>query len=217
MSLMLNINRRWVLLVVLLLLSGCTTLKKSVPLSDTEKKLRWQKNKQQILKINNWQLAGRLGLLVPGQSGSVSLLWIQENDTYTLSIDGPFGLSLVHIKGNSAGVTAEISGEEQPLKSMSPEDLMMQITGWDLPVSGLKYWVRGLPTPDFKSKVTFNNEGQTSIIDQGGWIITYESYRDEKSVSLPARMKVNSDKISLKLIIKDWQLHLPEVIEGTGK
>ncbi|MDP0588765.1 MAG: lipoprotein insertase outer membrane protein LolB [Candidatus Endonucleobacter bathymodioli] len=214
MSLMRNIS---CVLLVVLSLSGCTVLKKPVSLNDAEKQLIWEKIQQQILSINNWELVGRLGLLVHGNSVSVSLSWIQESDAYTIRIDGPFGLSLAHIKGDSTGVTAKVSGEKQPLESTSPEDLIQKITGWYLPVSDLKYWVRGLPAPGSESKVALNDYGQARIIEQGGWSITYGSYFNAKSIALPHRLSVHGDNINLKLVIKDWQMHIPEVVEGADR
>ena len=194
-------------LLLVLLLGGCSVfVQKPETLTDSEQSLRWEKLQKQLSAVHSWQLSGRLGLKVPGRSGSMSLDWTQKNDAYTLFLDGPFGQSLAEIKGDSHRVVADVAGRDELLVGVSPEQVMSEITGWNLPVSGLKYWVRGLPLPDVESKVTLNGLGQPASILQQGWQIIYTAYRDVDGVSLPARIRVVRDNISLNMVISRWQM-----------
>lgn len=194
-------------LLWIIMIGGCSTLvNKPATLNDSEKALHWDTLQKQLLAIHNWQINGRIGFKVPGHSGSASLTWIQNNDTYTLSISGPFEQSLAKIRGDSKTVIAHIAGRSTPLKGTSPEQIMLNITGWSLPISGLRYWVRGLPYPDIKSKITLNGQGQPATIIQQGWHITYRGYDSINGTPLPASIKVIGGKIMLNIAINKWQL-----------
>ncbi|MDB2384234.1 lipoprotein insertase outer membrane protein LolB [Endozoicomonas sp.] len=195
----------WLLLV--LLVSGCTAfVKKPSSLTDSEQTQRWETLQKQLAAIHSWQLTGRLGLKVPDRSGSMSLDWTQKNDAYTLFLDGPFGQSLAEIKGDHHRVVADVAGRDELLVGASPEQIMLEITGWSLPVSGLQFWVRGLPVPNTESKVTLNGQGLPVSIFQQGWHITYTAYRDVHGIALPARIRVVRENVSMTMAIRSWSL-----------
>ncbi len=194
--------------MMVMVLAGCASFTKDSAkiVTESEKALRWQAVQAQLSTIDSWQLSGRLGLRIPGRSGSMSIDWTQGSRTFSLLLDGPFGQSLAQVKGNNRGVIANIAGESEPVSGPNPEYLMMRITGWNLPVSNLRYWVMGLPVPGLQSDVVLDDFGQPKTLQQQGWEISYLSYRLENGVRLPARLKVSRDDIRLSLVISSWKL-----------
>ena len=193
----------------LALLSGCASLTKEPvkTLTEPEKEQRWQAIQAQLSTLDRWQLSGRLGLKIPGQSGSLSIDWTQELKAYTLLLDGPFGQSVAQVQGDSQGVVAKVAGEKEPVFGPTPEYLMMRITGWDLPVSYLRYWVVGLPVPDLQAKVSLDDYGQAKSLQQQGWDVSYLSYRRAADgIRLPNRIKVSRDNIRLTFVISHWDI-----------
>ena len=165
----------------LLLLGGCASKPPAPQLSMEQRQLLWESHRQQIMELTSWRLEGRLGLRVPGQSGSMSVDWKQNSHDYTIYLDGPLGQSLAKVQGRDGGVTVEASGEK--FSGHSPEQLLRQVTGWDLPVSHLRYWVLGLPDPGAPFDLMLDNTGNPSVLRQSGWIIEYQLFRPQESVA----------------------------------
>ena len=84
--------------------------------------------------------------------------------------------------------------------------LLLQATGWHLPVVGLRYWERGLPVPDTESTREYDESGQLSHLEQSGWIIKYQRYQLGEGAAVPSKMRLARDDIAVRLVISQWQL-----------
>ena len=199
-----SVSRLFVFMI-LAFLAGCGSMRHLPDVPESERQQLWIDHQNRIQSFKNWSFTGRLGLRVPGRSGSMSIEWLQNDLEYTIYLDGPFGVSLAQIEGNDQLVSALVSDGER-VYGRTPEDLMYQLTGWDLPVSNLKYWVRGLPAPGEKARVSLNNAGLPEKIQQQGWNIKYLRFSDENGVSIPSRVRASSGDIQITLVVSDWQL-----------
>ena len=54
--------------------------------------------------------------------------------------------------------------------------LLEQTLGLRLPVTGLRYWVRGLPAPGPTALLQTDAAGRLTRLEQNGWVIEYPSY-----------------------------------------
>ena len=77
--------------------------------------------------------------------------------------------------------------------------------GWRLPVSHLLWWVRGLPAPDSKSRLTLDADSRLARLEQDGWQIEYTRYAEQNGYWLPERLKLHGQDLDVTLVIKDWQ------------
>jgi len=84
--------------------------------------------------------------------------------------------------------------------------LLLQATGWHLPVVGLRYWVRGLPAPGIESIPVYDEAGHLSRLEQSGWVINYYKYQLVEGAPMPSKMQLARDDVSVRLVIKQWQL-----------
>ena len=196
-------NFTWLLLIVLV--SGCSTIPKTeVNIPESGRQRLWEARQIQLTQFNDWQLEGRLGLRVPGQSGSMSMEWRQVGEAYTVYLDGPLGQSIAKIEGKPERVQLEASGERY--KGQSPEQLLFELTGWNLPVSLLRYWVMGMPSPVGYSTLKLNNQGNPSLISQQGWTVEYLQYKDFSGVTMPSRLKIRQGEVQATLVARSWRL-----------
>ena len=191
--------------MVLVFLAGCSSMTHLPDVSESQRQQLWLEHQNRIQSFENWNFTGRLGLRVPKRSGSMSIEWLQNNQQYTIYLDGPFGVSLAQIEGNERQVSALVS-DGGKIVGRTPEYLMYQLTGWDLPVSNLKYWVRGLPAPGGDAQISLNYAGVPEKISQQGWSVEYLRFDDENGISIPSRIRASSGDIQITLVVSDWQL-----------
>ena len=95
-------------------------------------------------------------------------------------------------------------------KANSPEDLILQQLGYELPVSYLEYWVRAMPAPNSRADFTLNEQNQLSQINQDGWTINYKDHRQYGNFILPRRVEVTRPRndIRLRFVSLTWNLDL---------
>ena len=75
-------------------------------------------------------------------------------------------------------------------------------------MSHLVWWVRGLPAPGSKSRVTLNGDSRLANLEQDGWKIEYLSYVEQNGFWLPERVKLHGPDLDVTLVVKDWQPRL---------
>ncbi|VFS85725.1 outer membrane lipoprotein LolB [Pseudomonas aeruginosa] len=101
-------------------------------------------------------------------------------------------------------MSLEVAGQGR-YQAESPEALLEEQLGWRLPVSHLLWWVRGLPAPDSKSRLTLDADSRLARLEQDGWQIEYTRYAEQNGYWLPERLKLHGQDLDVTLVIKDWQ------------
>lgn len=187
-----------------LLLLSCLAMLSSCASQQTAHINDWEHRRAQLEQLDVWQIQGKLGVRTPGDSSSVSLSWKQSPDNYAIHLSGPFGQGATSIKGNRDSVQL-LPPKGEPLVAATPEELLIQALGWDIPLQGLYYWIRGIPAP--REPVTRQNnstEGTLTFLEQSGWQLTYSRYQLVDGWQLPEKIIATRGDIRLVLVIKRW-------------
>lgn len=204
---------QWVfcLPILALLLTGCQT---TPPVEDTTATLpsygslesAWQQHQQHVQGLNYWHATGRLGVKQGNKGGNANFVWTQRGDHFEIKLFGPFGSGAVYITGNSQHVTLkEANGKTHT--AQSPEQLLQTVAGWQVPLSGLHYWLRGVPIPtDKMKKHKLGQRGVLRQLQQDGWMIQYEDYAMNQALPLPSKMQLNHRDIKVKIMVKSWKV-----------
>jgi outer membrane lipoprotein LolB len=79
------------------------------------------------------------------------------------------------------------------------------LLGWQLPLSGLRYWVAALPAPggDFRSEQDV--QGRMSVLYQQGWTIHYTRYAGDARDALPLRLDLQRAGMEVRVLIDEWE------------
>ena len=166
----------------------------------------WDRQQQHLEQLQDWELQGKVGIKMPQHNGSAYINWQQQPDNYAIRLYGPLGQGTTWIRSLTNGVELMQAGRPT-LQAASPEALMQESLGWWLPISDLRYWVRGIPAPDTPITAQRKNEqGTLSELQQDGWRLTYSRYNAVDNWQLPSKITAERDDIKLTLIVKDWQL-----------
>ena len=92
------------------------------------------------------------------------------------SIVGTFNAGNTLIQGEPGRVSLD-QGDKH-FSANSPEELILQQLGYELPISYLEFWIKGLPVPDRPAALLFNDLNQLTSFEQADWTITLSDLRD---------------------------------------
>lgn len=186
------------------LLAGCAGLASQETVEGPGNAQDWKTHKAQISEIDGWQINGKIGIRAPQDSGSGTLFWLQRQDYFDIRLSGPLGRGATRLTGRPDAVALEVAGQGR-FEAESPEALVESQLGWQLPVSNLLWWIRGLPAPDSRSHVELDGNGRLAHLQQDGWDVQYLDYSDENGFALPSRIKLAGRDLQITLVVKDWQ------------
>ena len=164
----------------------------------------WSRQRDQLQKLNSWELRGRVNVRYDNESHTPRIIWLQQNVDYNIRLWGTFNAGATEIVGRPGFVTMENDG--QMLSANSPEDLILEQLGYELPVSQLNYWIKGLPAPDSEAQLLFNELNQLTTIQQADWTINLSDMRQYGALSLPRRVELTRPRndIRLRFIGLNW-------------
>ena len=191
----------WIFLLVCLSLNGCVSLHEpSTPASTTK---RTSVQLVQLRNLKQWQIHGAFSLTTPRQNDLANYQWKQNKQSFEINVSS--ALNAVHFRvGGQPGRVVLTGIKGGPIEAPYAETLLRRVLGWQLPVSGLVYWVRGLPAPGVRV-VQRDQQGRLKVLKQQGWQINYLSYQNVKGIDLPKLMRLRRSSLQIKIVIKQWQ------------
>lgn len=178
--------------IVMLLMQGCAQLA--------------QKPQPPHIYLEHFELKGKLGYQSSQDNGSALIHWQQDQNTYTVSLSGPFGAGSMLITGDESDITLQ---HKNRTAQITPDQISAEL-GVDLPIQQLTYWVQGLPAHNSEiTQARWRDETQTQLneLQQAGWHVIYKQYRSTNGKTLPAKIELKKGSNRLKLIIKEWKFN----------
>lgn len=186
------------LTVMILLINACAT-GPNLPIRPSDNQ------QQRLAQLTTWQLNGRMAFKSDKEKVSAYINWNQEQQRYQVRFNSFVGTSLLTISGSHRHAIMT-KGDEQYV-SNEPNNLLFNVTGWDIPLLELQHWVKGSIT-EKGVNAQFDEQGllRTMTHQTSGWAITYEDYQQVDNVVLPHLINIVKDDKLIKIKIKQWQL-----------
>jgi len=212
-----KLPRLYCLLLINLWLFGCAS---SQVKEVAEEKIDWQHQQQALQQIKQWAINGRIAVQTNYDGGQADYHWQQLNTTdYKIRLQAPLGAGTTWINGDAQGVNLRTSSGEA-LYDADVDKLMLQINGWPLPVSGLRYWVLGLPSAASSYSVSqWKSNGLPGVMLQDGWRIEFRRYKKVSGILMPHKLFIrradaqgvgdmgnNEEDVDVRLIIRQWSV-----------
>lgn len=196
-------NRRRSLLTTALLIACCTIVSCTTA-PPAQVNSDWVRQSDLLRQLESWQLRGRVNVRYNNESHTPRIQWAQQNLDYNIRLWGTFNAGSTTIVGRPGFVTLEQNGDV--VSASSPEDLILQQLGYELPVSYLEYWVKGLPAPESRADLSFNELNQLVGIYQDGWTVSYSDPRQYGSLTLPRQIELTrpQNDIRLRFVGLNW-------------
>jgi len=199
-------NKHIVLATVILsmmLLSSCVTLPASEAAGNQT--LTWAQRAEQLDSIHQWTVQGAIGGSIPTKAWSASLRWQQIGHRFNINLFGPLGIGNVQLTG-TPGASQLKTAQGKTLQAKNPDTLLYKATGWQLPVSNIYYWVRGLPVPNLPSSKQFDRYHHILKMQQQGWTIEYLRYTSINNIDVPSKIFLQNQQMKIRIVISQWQI-----------
>ncbi|CAN5200793.1 lipoprotein insertase outer membrane protein LolB [soil metagenome] len=148
-----------------------------------------------------FQAEGRLSVTAPDDvepSRSTNLsgkfIWIERTGSTELGLSSPLGDTLARLMIEPGRVELRTPGNTE--LGNTPEELMSRRLGVELPVSGLRYWLRGANRAD----QMLAPQG----FDEDGWRISYPSM---DASGKPRQVRLERDlprPVQVRIVVDQW-------------
>lgn len=194
---------RMTVIGLLLLLHGCSIFQTpTAPPPPTGTQVDWVQHMRTLTLLQEWKIRGKIGVRTHSDGGSAYLDWSQAQDSFYITLSGPLGQGTTIISGNPTGARLEQS--DGTYIAESPDQLVQEHTGWEIPIKNLLYWVKGMPAPDSLPNLTYNNLGTLATLQQDGWELNFDQYGELMGTLLPQKIRIQKGELKVTVIIKDW-------------
>ena len=156
----------------------------------------------------DWSLAGRVALANGRRGGSGRLEWRQAGDRYSVSLSAPITRQSWRLGAGPDGATLE-GLEGGPRHGPDPAALLLDSTGWQIPLEALPAWLRGARAAGLgPATLAFGADGRLATMAQAGWTITYSDWRlpvdQAPGVALPHRLEAVRGEARVRLVVDAW-------------
>lgn len=199
-------NRRAPLFLLpgLALLVACAAPAPAPDRSDS--RLAYESREAIIRSWATWGLTGRLGVDGGDEGGSGRLDWSDSGNDATLRFRGALGQGAWRLDITPDEARLQRS-DGSVVTARDVDRLVRQETGWELPVTALAWWVRGLAAPGAPGpeRMDLNDDGTIAQLEQRDWAITYLRYDEGTGQALPTRLEAVQGDIVVKLAVSRWQ------------
>lgn len=200
--------RRWLYVTALLWLAGCASLPETGPVTEESHAL-WAKRQTQLDSFNQWHIQGRAALFINDEVYNLSLFWDYTPQQELLRMEASLGQGLVEIQRNQDSVTlTDVEGNQ--FTGHSIEQLLYRASGWQIPVSGLGTWIKGINHHSSDYLPDIDALGRAKSLQQDDWRINYFDYstqtlHDDLELALPHKLYMKHPQLALKIVIDSWQ------------
>jgi outer membrane lipoprotein LolB len=190
---------RSALVLLLVLLSACAPVppRPQLPGDDATQSAR-----ETILGARpSWSFTGRMALSQGGNGGSARIVWVQDGADFDIRLSAPITRQSWRLRQYQGKVSLE--GLDGGLRQgVDAEALLLEASGWRIPVKAMAAWVRGMRAPG-AAQLSFDPQGLPATLAQDGWAVEYRAWFP-LTPALPAKVFARQGQASVRLIVETW-------------
>lgn len=155
-----------------------------------------------------WQMTGRVALSNGKDGGSGGIEWTQGKGRSAITLSAPVTRQSWTLMVDAGGALLD-GVPDGPLRGADASRLLRDATGWEIPVTALGCWLRGVdaaPAAFGDASIVFGTDLLPLRIEQGGWTIAYSGWTLDATsgAMLPSRVNAERDGNRVRLVVDRW-------------
>ncbi|HUL10869.1 MAG TPA: lipoprotein insertase outer membrane protein LolB [Methylococcaceae bacterium] len=158
---------------------------------------------KKIYDLDSWRLEGRIGVQTRKDAWHAKLFWEHDGHQDRLRISGPFSQGAVSIILQDDLIYIN-EGNGVVESSRDPDEMLKARLGFAVPLTSLRYWVMGVPSPAAEHTAERGPSGGINGFRQLGWLLSFERFMNVRDLVLPQKMMIQGNEVKLKLIADEW-------------
>jgi len=205
-----------VLLVSLFLLSACATgTRPGIEVAPYDGlNIQELQRVASLKQLQDWQFKGRISIRIDTDGatdgGSGSLNWVQSQQSMALDFHAALGRGAWQLRAGPDRAEVTLA-DGSKYRDTDVQALLRQQLGWDVPVSSLSCWLRGLviapECPENSAMVQVrDSNGRPLQIREDEWLVLIHSWSRVNNLSLPKKIEFSAPGRRFKLVISQWTL-----------
>jgi outer membrane lipoprotein LolB len=162
----------------------------------------------------DWSFQGRVAVNKGRNGGNGRIEWQQQSRQYVVELSAPVTRQSWKLSGDSHHEGGRLEGlDGGPREGDDAQQVLLEATGWDIPVNQLPDWVRGLVAADTAAaeQVERDADGRPRRVRQMGWEVQYLDWypaEGDRPV-LPRRIEAVNGDAKVRLVVDSWALGGP--------
>jgi len=157
-------------------------------------------------QVDAFQLSGRVNVRVEQAAYPGRIRWQHGPETDEVWLYSPIGNAVAHMRQEPDGALL-VTADGKEYRAQNVNVLAREVLGYELPLDGLQYWVRGLPSPDLEvSEQKEDANGRPELLRQAGWKIAYLDWAPAGVSGLPSKLDVIGNNMRMRLVVDEWKM-----------
>jgi len=149
----------------------------------------------------NWAFSGRLAVSQGKNGGTANITWRQTGPDFEIQLSAPITRQSWRLQQAAGKVRLE--GLEGGIREGDDaEAMLLEATGWRVPLSSMTSWIRGARAPG-AADLSLDERNLPASIRQDGWTVEYRGWV-AGTPALPAKLFARQDDASVRLAIENW-------------
>ncbi|MEQ7866011.1 lipoprotein insertase outer membrane protein LolB [Xanthomonas sp. WHRI 8393] len=155
-----------------------------------------------------WSFQGRVAISKGSNGGSGRIDWQQDGAQYRVQLSAPVTRQSWVLTGDTASGAGRLEGlEGGPRSGPDAEQVLLEATGWTIPVNQMPDWVRALRIADTGAeRADLDAAGRPRTVQQDGWTIDFLAWAPAGAgqPELPQRIEARNGEAKVRLLVDQW-------------
>ena len=160
-----------------------------------------QSREARLAQQPDWGFRGRVALSRGNQGGNAGIRWLQRGAEYDIELTAPITGQRWRLHSGGGRVVLEgLEGGRR--EGLDAEALLLEATGWRIPVQAMSSWARGARAPG-ASELQVDAAALPATLAQDGWVIEYRAWIPGEP-ALPQKVFARREDASVRLVVEAW-------------
>ena len=156
-----------------------------------------------LAKEPDWGFRGRVALSQGSNGGNAGIHWRQQGADFDIELTAPITARSWRLQSRGGHVSLE-GLEDGARKGDDAEAMLLEATGWRIPVKAMSAWARGARAPGSTAELGVDPEARPALLQQDGWTIEYRAWF-EGAPPLPQKVFARQGEASVRLVVEAWE------------